>query len=113
MENWIPQNLSYLCLNYSAVNGTPIKLNYYIDSLASAMKNVTKEAFIRWFELNISELQEVVKAGYNSERVVIYYCNLKCSSAIDFAISNVHKTTINNIHINLNFIYINKIYNNL
>ena len=59
------------------------------------MKKVTKEAFIRWFELNISELQEVVKAGYNSERVVICYSNLKCSSAMDFATSNVYKTTVN------------------
>ena len=66
------------------------------------MKKVTKEAFIRWFDLGISELQEVVKAGYKSERVVICYSNLKWSSAMDFEISNVYRTTINKIQFNLN-----------
>ena len=55
------------------------------------MKKVTKEAFINLFELNISDLQEVVKAGYNSERVVIRYSSLKCSSAMDFTTSNIIK----------------------
>ena len=70
-------------------------MNYYIGSLVSAMKKVTKELFVGWFELSINELEEIVKAGYNSERVVIYYNNLKCSSTMDFAISNVYRTTVN------------------
>ena len=102
LTNCIPQNLDYLCLNYDRSNDTAIKMNYYIGSLASAMKKVTKEIVFSWFELNINELEEIIKAGYNSERVVIHYSNLKCSSAIDFAASNAYRTTINKIHINLN-----------
>ena len=77
-------------------------MNYYIGSLVSAMKKVTKEIVLGWFEISINELEEIVKAGYNSERVVIFLSNLKCSSAMDFATSNVYRTTVNKSKFNLN-----------
>ena len=70
-------------------------MDYYIGSLVSGMKKVTKEIVLGWFEISINELEEIVKAGYNSERVVIHYSNLKCSSAMDFTTSNVYRTTVN------------------
>ena len=71
LSSCIPENLKCLAINFNSTNATALKMSYYLSSMTTAMKNVTKEVLIRCFDLSVSELEEVIKAGYNSERVVL------------------------------------------
>ena len=94
LSNWVPQNLTYLNINFPCIDGTkPTKMNFYLSSLATCLKKVTKEIFISVFEMDESDLEAVVKASCNSERLVLYYWDLKWSRPMNFKCSSTYKIT--------------------
>ena len=52
----------------------------------------TKEVFIRLFKLSNSSLEKIIKAGCNSDRIVIGWCSLDFDSDIDIS-GPEYKTT--------------------
>ena len=109
LSNWVPQNLTYLSINYPAINygRSPIKMNFYLNSLTTCLKKVTKEIFLHVFSLDESDLEAVVKASCNSERLVLCYCDLKWSRSMDFKCSSTYKITAKMFNVNKYFININ------
>ena len=94
LSNWIPQNLTFLWINYPVVDwNKPTKMNFYSSSLTTSLKKVTKEIFLRLFEMDESDLETVVKASCNSERLVLCYWDLKWSRSMDFKCSSTYKIT--------------------
>ena len=94
LSNWVPQNLTYLNINYPAIDlCNPTKMNFYLNSLTTCLKKVTKEIFIYLFEMDESDLESVIKASCNSERLVLNYWDLKWSRSMDFKWSSTYKTT--------------------
>ena len=93
LSNWVPQNLTYLSINYPFIDYTPIKMSFYSHSLTTSLKKVTKEIFIKLFEMDESDLEAVVKASCNSERLVLYWCDLKWSKPMNFKCSSTYKIT--------------------
>ena len=94
LSNWVPQNLTFLNINYPYIDWTkPTKMNFYLNSLTTSLKKVTKEIFISLFEIDESDLESVVKASCNSERLVLRYCDLKWSRPINFKCSSTYKIT--------------------
>ena len=92
LSNWVPQNLTYLWINYPYIDYTkPTKMNFYLSSLTTSLKKVTKEIFISVFEMDEFDLESVVKASCNSERLVLYWCDLKWSRPMDFKCSSTYK----------------------
>ena len=109
LSNWVPQNLAYLNINHPCIDYyKPIKMNFYLSSLATCLKKVTKEIFLHLFEMDESDLESVVRASCNSERLVLGYCDLKWSRPMDFKCSSTYKITAKClIKQLLYFIYIN------
>ena len=94
LSNWVPQNLTYLAINYYSIDGNkPTKMSFYLNSLATCLKKVTKEIFLNAFEMDESDLEAVVKASCNSERLVLKWCDLKWSRPMDFKGSSTYKIT--------------------
>ena len=96
LSNWVPQNLTYLyisCYNFSIDTRKPTKMNFYLNSLTTCLKKVTKEIFLHVFEMDESDLEAVVKASCNSERLVLYWCDLKWSRPMNFKCSSTYKIT--------------------
>ena len=94
LSNWVPQNLTYLLVNYPAINSSKtIKMNFYSSSLTTCLNKVTKEIFLTLFSLDESDLEAVVKASCNSERLVLFWCDLKWSRPMDFKCSSTYKIT--------------------
>ena len=94
LSNWVPQNLTYLSINYPCLycdNST--KISFYLNSLITCLKKVTKEIFLNVFEINESDLETVVKSSCNSERLVLCWCDLKWSRPMDFKCSSTYKIT--------------------
>ena len=94
LSNWVPQNLTYLSIYYLCIDCyKPTKMNFYLSSLTTCLKKVTKEIYLRVFEMDESDLEAVVKASCNSERLVLRRCDLKWSRAMDFKWSSTYKIT--------------------
>ena len=68
-----------MSLNHYRIKESGIFMKDYLVSVTSAIRKVTKEVFLCWFKLNINDLEEIVKAAYNCERLVIGYCDIECS----------------------------------
>ena len=94
LSNWVPQNLTYLSINYPANDiYRPTKMSFYLNSLTTSLKKVTKEIFLNVFEIDESDLETVVKASCNSERLVLSWCDLKWSRAMNFKCSSTFRIT--------------------
>ena len=94
LSNWVPQNLTFLWINYPFIDGNkPTKMSFYSSSLTTCLKKVTKEIFLELFEMDESDMETVVKASCNSERLVLYYCDLKWSKPMNFKCSSTYKIT--------------------
>ena len=78
LSNCVPQNLTYITINYPPIYyRKTTKMNFYSSSLTTCLKKVTKEIFLELFEMDESDLEAVVKASCNSERLVLFCCELK------------------------------------
>ena len=109
LSNWVPNNLTNFWINYPSITGgKPTKMSFYSSSLATCLKKVTKEIFLQKFEMDESDLETVLKASCNSERLVLRWSDLKWSRSMNFKCSSTYKITakclIKQI---LYFIYIN------
>ena len=94
LSNWVPQNLTFFSINYPCIDWTkPTKMSFYLNSLTTCLKKVTKEIFLNVFSMNESDLEAVVKASCNSERLVLRWCDLKWSRPMDFKCSSTYKIT--------------------
>ena len=94
LSNWVPLNLIYLSINHPSTNWSkPTKINFYLSSLTTCLKKVTKEIFLFVFEMDETDLESVIKASCNSERLVLCFCDLKWSRAMDFKCSSTYKIT--------------------
>ena len=95
LSNWVPQNLPYLWINYPCIDSRKTtKMSFYSNSLTSCLKKVTKEIFLRLFEMDESDLEAVIKASCNSERLVLDNWDLKWSRSINFKCSSTYKIIV-------------------
>ena len=95
LSNWVPQNLTYLAINYLSIDFIKTtKMSFYLNSLTTCLKKVTKEIFLNLFSMDESDLESVVRASCNSERLVLRYCDLKWSRPMDFKCSSTYKITV-------------------
>ena len=79
-----PARLKLLAVNYRANNFIGIKSKFYVDALSGAVARTTKEVFFHCIDFSVEDLQTVVKAARNAERIVFYLCCIHCSSGLDF-----------------------------
>ena len=82
--NSFPEKVKCLSINKIKLSGKCINISFYINSLIEAVNRVSKEIYIEAFELSNPCLQKFIKASKNCERLVLRYCNIHCSKALDF-----------------------------
>ena len=90
--NSTPSHLKNFNIQHNAPGGTPIKYRFDINSLSKAVAAVTKEVFISCFEFSAADLQQLIRAACNAERIVFHWCSVHCSSALDFGATIEYKT---------------------
>ena len=64
-----------------------IIVSYYLDSFLKFIKGVTKESYIRCFDLSENDLEEIIKTSYHVERLIFRTCDIHCSGTLDFSCS--------------------------
>ena len=92
LNNWTPDRLKLFWLNNSYVGEAGKKADFYIETLCKTLKAVTSEVYIACFELTSCDLEQIVKASANSERLIFCYCDVSCSVALDFSTSQKYTT---------------------
>ena len=92
LGNWTPDRLQLFWLNNSYIESTGVKADFYIEALRKMLKVVSIEVYIRCLILTASDLEQIVKASANSERLVIRFSDVSCSAALDFSTKDKYKT---------------------
>ena len=64
---------------------TLTKIDYYLDGLDKALKRVTKEVFIRYWNHSKQSLERVFKASSNSSRLIVKNSKLDWNNDFDFS----------------------------
>ena len=94
LTNWVPQNLTYLNINFPCIDyRKTTKMSFYLNSLTTCLKKVTKEILLAVFEMDESNLETVVRASCNWEILVLYWWDLKWSRPMDFKCSSTYRIT--------------------
>ena len=84
LNDCTPTRLKLLNVNYYPNSATGIKSKSYVDAFSGAAARTTKEVFFTCIDFNSEDLQIVVRAARNAERIVFNSCCVHCSSDLDF-----------------------------
>ena len=87
LEHWTPAEFPLFVFNYEPIEDTWIKSNFYINSLCRTVRSVTEEVYIRYFDFSVEDLEQVIKAAFNSERLIFSLCNIHSSKPLDLSIA--------------------------
>ena len=90
-QNWVPSKLDLLWVNHNYNTDTGIKMDFYIDSIPKAIKSVSKEIYLRCFEIKETELEQIIKSSSDWERLMLDYWDIHCSKKLDFGVSAKYK----------------------
>ena len=91
---WMPARLQKLKVNYVESCRTGIKSKFYVKAFAEAAARTTEEVFFKCINFRTKDLQTVVRAAHNAERIVFDFCNIHCSSGLDFGADLTYKTKL-------------------
>ena len=71
--NQTPNHLKILYIHHIFTSGAPVKYKLDINLLSETVAAVTKEVFIQCFEFSAADLQQLIRAACNAERIVFLF----------------------------------------
>ena len=83
-SNCTPARLKLLNVNWLTKSATEIKSKSYVDAFSGAAARTTREVYFTCIAFSAEDLQTVVRAACNTERIVFNYCCIHCSLCLDF-----------------------------
>ena len=92
LSDCIPARFKLLAINYSSNNNTGIKSKFYADAFSGAAARTTKEVYFYRIDFSAEDLQTVVRAAHNAERIVFRFCCIHCAPGLDFGADLSYKT---------------------
>ena len=93
--NCSPDQLQMFCFNRvesKKHNVERVMADFYVDALSKALKAVSKEVSIENLLLTESNLEQIVKASFNSEKLIFKSCKISFSATLDFDTTSDYKT---------------------
>ena len=60
-------------------------LEYYINSFLKSIRGVSREVYMRCFDLSAFELEQIIKASYKVDTLALKYWNIRWSRPLDFS----------------------------
>ena len=92
LELCTPAHIKLLTINYSPNSSIWINSKYYINAFSEAAARTTKEVYFSCIDFSAEDLQTVVRAAHNAERIVFWFCCIHCSPGLDFGTDLNYKT---------------------
>ena len=84
LSNCTSARLKLFNVNCKVNSLTGIKSKFYVDAFSGAAAKTTKEVYFQCIDFRTEDLQTVVRAARNAERIVFCNCCVHCSSGFDF-----------------------------
>ena len=94
LRSWIPSQLRLLCFNCRTDSSFVIKYNIYKSSLSRILSTTSKEVFLYCMEFSEKELEQIVRASCNAERLIFENWDILCSIPLDFGSALKYNTKI-------------------
>ena len=92
LSDCTPARLKLLAVNYLVKCFTGIKSSFYINAFSRTAARTTKEVFFYCIDFSAKDLQTVVRAACNAERIMFFFCWIHCSSGLDFGANLSYNT---------------------
>ena len=92
LSDCTPERLELLWVNWGANSYTGIKSKFYVGAFSEAVRRATEEVYLGCIDFSSEDLQTVVRAARNAERIMFSYCCIHCSSDLDFGADLSYKT---------------------
>ena len=92
LSDCTPARLNLLSVNYFAHSYTGIKSKFYVDAFSEAARRTTKVIYFNCIDFSAEDLQTVIKAACNTEKIVFNFCCIHCSSGLEFGANLSYKT---------------------
>ena len=90
-QEWMPDQLEYFVLNNTKINAVGVNFKLYTSAFSKKLIGITKECFFEWIEFKEDSLKKIIKSAYNCERLIFNYCDIHCSTALDFHINQMYR----------------------
>ena len=92
LSKCIPARLNLLAINFLVNISTGIKSKFYVKAFSEAARRTTKEVLFSCIDFREEDLQTVVRAARNVERIVFDFCCIHYSSGLDFGANLSYNT---------------------
>ena len=93
LNNCTPAQLKLLKFNYCSSSLTT-KAKFYMRSLPKLVSATTEEVYLNRLEFSEEELEQIMKASCNAERLIFDSCDIHCSTALDFGSALKYKIKV-------------------
>ena len=84
LSDCTPAKLKLLAVNWYSNSFIGIKSKFYVDAFSGAAARTAKEVYFFCIDFSAEDLQTVVRAAHNAERIVFHFWSIHCSSGLDF-----------------------------
>ena len=84
LSNCTPAKLKLFLFDWDSGRRTRIYSRFYFNAFSEAARRATIEVNFRGIRFSAKDLQTVVRAACNAEGIVFQWCNIHCSSGVDF-----------------------------
>ena len=92
LDDCTPTQLKFFRFNSLSYLPKTTKTKFYMRSLPKLINETTGEVFLNRLEFSEEELEQIVRASCNTERLIFEKCDIHCSTALDFGSALKYKT---------------------
>ena len=92
IRDYISNHLSLLAINWDRNYYCGINSKLYINAFSKAVSKISKEIFFACFVFNANDLQSIVKAAHNIERIIFCNFDIQCSPGLNFGADLIYNT---------------------
>ena len=89
-----PLQLKLFRFNLLSFDLEATKVKFYVRSLLKLVNATTEEVFLNRLKFSEAELEHIVRASCNAERLIFNNCEFHCLTALDFGSTFKYKTKI-------------------
>ena len=92
LDDCTPIQLKFLRFNLLPFSSTATKVKFYMKTLPKLVRATTDEVYLWYLEFSEVELEQIVRASCNVEKLIFEGCDIHCLTALDFGSTIKYKT---------------------
>ena len=94
LSNCTPDHIKSLKVNNNWKSKIGIKSKFYVEGFSKAVERTSELVYFGCIDFSAEDLQTIIRAAHNVEKIVFYFCCIHCSSDLDFGTDLSYKTKV-------------------